>query len=147
MNNKKRDNIINEKLALLRKNEIRMNEKQSIYTFSESAFDICSVDIPKPILNNNSSYVQSLAFLYKQSAINSSSFVCSLSNSLAFWIKGLYFSNETNSIILNNSAANSLNSSSDNLVLFKISLLCLRNSSFSLSGANNDNRGLSIMSK
>ncbi len=106
-------------------------------SFSDSIFSfICFVDIPKPISNNNFSYVHSLIPLDKQSAIKSSSFVCLFNSCLAFGMNAMYSSNGTKVILLNNSMENLLKLSSESFDFNNISSSCLINSSSSINGAN-----------
>ena len=90
------------------------------------------MDIPIPILNNKSSYVQILISLDNANATKSSSFVCLSNNSLALGINDLYSSNGEKVILFNIKKENLSNLSFESFDFFNISCLCLINSSLSL---------------
>ncbi len=117
-------------------NKLFSSPENKVYVKLERASDICFVDIPKPRSNSSFSYVQTLMFLNKQSAIKSSSLECLPNNSLALGIKGLYSSSGTKIILFKTKAENALNLFSESLDFNNISSLCLINSSLSFKGAN-----------
>ena len=112
---------------------INKNKAYSSLSLNSSATSF--VEMPTPILNSNSSYVQTLAFFNKPNATNSISFSCEPSNSFALGIKDWYSSNKTKLILLTSIKNNLSNSSGEILDLRDISSLLLENSSLKISGA------------
>ena len=130
--------------------ELVVSEKHRVYTASESFFnsvDTSLVEIPKPMLNNKTSYVHNLQPLDTHNAINSSSFEWFFNNCFAFGNETLYSSKGTNVILLKMSCTNVSNLFSDSFVLDSNSFLCLSNSSLSFKGANKSSWELNTISK
>ena len=122
-------------------------KKKSLLNHDDAINSINSfVDIPNPISNNNSSYVQTLQFNFNASATNSTSLRCSFNNCLALGINSLYSSNSINDMFSSNNFNNISNSDSESFDLNNISFLLLLNSSISFFGANICNLGLNIIS-
>lgn len=119
-----------------KRRETNGNLNCKIYSKLEKSSDICLVDIPKSRSYNSFSYVQTLMFLNKQSAIKSSSFECLFNNFFALGIKEVYSSSGTKVILLNTRVQNVLNLFSESLDFDNISPLCSLNSSLSFKGAN-----------
>jgi len=112
-----------------------LEKKKEIRNSLESSSFVCFIEIPTPILNNNSSYVNNLMFLDNARATKSSSLRCLPKSSFALGMNDSYSSNGTNFILLKNILDSSSISELDSLLFSKISDLCLRNSCISFSGA------------